>query len=146
MRSYVVFALALTGWLIVDQNIKALFVEGFYAEGACIDWVLHYNEGVAFSMFDFLGDALKWLQALLIAVMVFFFFKERWIVRFPSASAMIFAGALSNLYDRFTHGAVVDYVAWHCGFRWPVFNLADVLIDAGIAWLLWKLWRKEKLI
>jgi len=144
VRSLAIFVVALAGWFIVDQNIKALFLEGWYREGRCVDWVLHLNKGVAFSMFAFLGDALKWVQAVLVAFLAGFFAKEGYIRLAPFASATVFAGALSNLYDRFAHGAVVDYVAWHCGFRWPVFNLADVLIDVGIVWLLAVLWRKEK--
>jgi signal peptidase II len=40
------------------------------------------------------------------------------------------SGSLGNLADRFMHGAVVDFVAIG---RWPVFNLADVAIVAGVA-------------
>jgi len=39
-------------------------------------------------------------------------------------------------FDRFVHGGVVDYVAWHCGFDFAVFNYADVMIDIAIAWIL----------
>jgi len=144
MRHWAVFVLAATGWLIVDQSLKAFFLGGYYRAGSCIDLELHLNKGVAFSMFAFLGDALKWLQLALIVALGWFFAKEGYVRLAPLASAMVFAGALSNLYDRFVHGAVVDYVAWHCGFRWPVFNLADVLIDIGIVWLLVVLWRREK--
>ena len=144
MRAWSIFVLALAGFFIVDHQLKALFLEGYYREGRCIDLVLHLNRGVAFSMFTFLGPWLKWVQAVIIVGIVWFFIKERYIVTMPFASAMIIAGALGNLYDRFTQGAVVDYVAWHCGFTWPVFNLADVLIDAGIVLIVWSLWRRER--
>jgi signal peptidase II len=44
------------------------------------------------------------------------------------AVAVVLAGASSNLRDRLTRGAIVDFIAigW-----WPVFNLADVAIVAG---------------
>jgi signal peptidase II len=38
-------------------------------------------------------------------------------------------GALSNLLDRAILGYVVDYVNI---FFWPIFNLADCLIVAGV--------------
>jgi signal peptidase II len=44
--------------------------------------------------------------------------------------AAALAGSLGNLADRLMHGAVVDFVAIG---RWPVFNLADVAIVAGVA-------------
>jgi signal peptidase II len=44
--------------------------------------------------------------------------------------AAALAGAAGNVADRLIHGAVVDFVALG---RWPVFNLADVAIVAGVA-------------
>ncbi len=44
---------------IVDQYIKGVFVDGYNLKGSCIDLTLHYNRGVAFSMFESLGDYLK---------------------------------------------------------------------------------------
>lgn len=45
------------------------------------------------------------------------------------ALALIFGGALGNIYDRMAFGYVVDFIkiGW-----WPVFNLADVFLSAGI--------------
>lgn len=136
MRSYVIFLLAVIGVFIIDQNIKSLFVEGYYRQGACIDLVLHYNRGVAFSMFAFLGPYLKWIQALLIGGILIYIFKEGYIRRYAFPLGLLIGGALGNLYDRFERGAVVDYVAWHCGFDFAVFNFADVMIDLGIAWIV----------
>jgi len=49
---------------------------------------------------------------------------------------LLIGGALGNVYDRFVHEGVVDYVAWHCGFNFAVFNFADVAIDLAVAWIL----------
>lgn len=46
--------------------------------------------------------------------------------------ALITAGAIGNGLDRWTRGYVVDFIHVHF---WPVFNVADVLIVAGIALL-----------
>lgn len=136
MRTYVIFLLAVIGVFIVDQNLKTLFVEGYFRQGACIDLVLHYNRGVAFSMFAFLGPYLKWIQALLIGGILIYIFKEGYLRLYAFPLGLLIGGALGNLYDRFERGAVVDYVAWHCGFDFAVFNFADVMIDMGIAWIV----------
>ncbi|MBN1274782.1 signal peptidase II, partial [Candidatus Woesearchaeota archaeon] len=51
------------------------------------------------------------------------------------------AGVISNLVDRVARGGVVDYLdlGW-----WPVFNLADALIVAGILLLAWTLVREDR--
>jgi len=136
MRVFAVFFLVLLGTFIIDQNIKSIFVEGYYREGECIDLVLHYNKGVAFSMFSFLGPYLKWIQTLLVVVILFVIFKEGYLKRYAFPAGLLVGGALGNVYDRFVHEGVVDYVAWHCGFDFAVFNFADVAIDLAVVWIL----------
>jgi len=136
MRIFAIFLLTAVGTFIIDQNIKMLFVEGYFRAGSCIDLSLHYNKGVAFSMFAFIGPYLKWIQALLIAGILYYVLKEGYLRRYAFPVGLLIGGALGNVYDRFVHGAVVDYVAWHCGFNFAVFNYADVAIDVAIAWII----------
>ena len=136
MRQWAIFLLAAIGTFLIDQGIKSLFLEGYYHEGSCINLQLHFNEGVAFSMFSFLGPYLKWVQTVLIMVILVYFLKEGYVKRYAFPVGLLIGGALGNLYDRFVHGSVVDYVAWHCGFDFAVFNYADVAIDISIVWLL----------
>ena len=134
MRAWIIFVLVTLGTFIIDQNIKTLFVEGgYYLEGSCINLELHYNKGVAFSMFAFLGDYLKWIQILLILVVLGVVVYEGYLEKYAFPIGLIVGGALGNIYDRFQHEGVVDYVAWHCGFDFAVFNYADVMIDLGVA-------------
>ncbi len=124
--------------IAIDQLIKFEFVEGFVAQGDCISFVLAYNYGVAFSMFEFLAENLKFLQiALLGGVAIYLYLNKDVFTEYYLPIAFIFAGGISNIADRFIHGAVVDYVYWHCGFDFAIFNLADVLIDIGVVWILW---------
>lgn len=124
--------------ITIDQLIKFEFVEGFVAQGDCISFVLAYNYGVAFSMFEFLAENLKFLQiALLGGVAIYLYLNKDVFTEYYLPIAFIFAGGISNIADRFIHGAVVDYVYWHCGFDFAIFNLADVLIDIGVVWILW---------
>ncbi len=136
MRSLSIFFLVTLGTFIIDQGIKELFVEGYYLEGSCINLELHYNKGVAFSMFAFLGDYLKWIQILLVIVVLGVVFYEGYLKKYAFAIGLIVGGALGNIYDRFHHEGVVDYVAWHCGFNFAVFNYADVMIDLGVGIIL----------
>ena len=136
MRAYAIFFFVLLGTFIIDQNIKMLFVDGYYRAGECIDLVLHYNKGVAFSMFAFLGPYLKWIQMVLVVVILLFVFKEGYLKRYAFPIGLLIGGALGNVYDRFVHEGVVDYVAWHCGFNWAVFNFADIAIDVAVVWIL----------
>jgi len=136
MRVFAVFFLVLLGTFIIDQNIKTLFVDGYYRAGDCIDLVLEYNTGVAFSMFAFLGPYLKWIQATLVIVILFVVFKEGYIKRYAFPIGLLIGGALGNVYDRFIHTGVVDYIAWHCGFNYAVFNFADIAIDVAVVWIL----------
>jgi signal peptidase II len=50
-----------------------------------------------------------------------------------AALLLIAAGALGNGLDRMFRGYVVDFLHLH---HWPVFNLADVYITAGVILLL----------
>ena len=144
MRSWIVFFLALVGTFIIDESIKSLFLDGYYRAGSCIDLVLHLNRGVAFSMFAFLGEYLKYFQALMIIALIYIAIKENFIKDYALAMGFLLGGALGNLYDRFVHGAVVDYVAWHCGFNYAVFNYADVAIDIAVVWIAISLYLKSK--
>ena len=136
MRRIVIFLMALAGTFLLDQGIKDLFVQGFDWQSTCLSLELHYNRGVAFSFLKSLGPYLKWLQMLLIAGIGIYLVSSRMIRQYPLMLGMLLGAALSNLYDRFIHIGVVDYVAWHCGFNYAVFNYADVVIDVAIGWIL----------
>jgi len=126
---------SLAGIFIIDQNIKSLFVEGFRYYTQCIDLILVYNKGVAFSMFSFLEGYLKYIQlALVSGVLLYVFYLKKLCYALPMG--ILLGGAFSNIYDRFIHEGVVDMVYWHCGFNFAVFNFADVMIDFAVVWLL----------
>jgi len=118
--------------LFIDQGLKYLFLNGFEWHSKCISLVLAINKGVAFSMFSFLGEYLKYIQLGLITFLGYVFYKEKIFVKHPIISAILFAAAFSNVLDRFIRGGVVDYVYWHCFFDFAIFNFADVCIDFSI--------------
>ena len=131
--------------VVLDQYIKQLILNGFRWDSECISITLAYNKGVAFSMFAFLEHNLKFIQIgifiLALAMTLYYkYFNDYYI-----GLALIFAGGISNIYDRFNHIGVVDYVYWHCGFDFAIFNYADVMIDLGIVLIIWKYYHLEKL-
>lgn len=133
----------MAGIFIVDQNIKMLFVDGFRYYTDCIDLILVYNKGVAFSMLAFLDEWLKYIQLILVsAILIYIITLKKICFAFPAG--LMLGGAFSNVYDRFIHGGVVDMVYWHCGFDFAVFNFADVMIDLAVVWLLWINWKTGK--
>jgi len=129
--------------IVVDQAIKYLFTHGFRVDGSCISLVLAYNKGVAFSMFAFLGEYLKYLQiGLILGVVVYLFARKDIMQEYAVVAALILAGGISNIADRFFREGVVDYVYWHCGFDFAIFNFADVMIDLGVLLILLKSFKK----
>ena len=127
------FALAVI--FVIDQYIKMLSVNGFRYYTECIDLILVYNKGVAFSMFAFLDEWLKYIQLVMIfGVMGYAFYLKKACYAMPIG--ILLGAAFSNVYDRFIHGGVVDMVYWHCGFNFAVFNFADVMIDVAVVWIL----------
>jgi len=129
----------------IDQIIKMIFVNGFEVQGSCISLVLAYNKGVAFSMFAFLEGNLKYIQiVMLLAGMLYLFSKQEIFNRYYIPASILIAGGVSNIYDRFIHEGVVDYVYWHCGFDFAIFNLADVLIDIAVVIIIYFNYKDEK--
>ncbi len=136
IKSIWIFSLSLIGIFIIDQNIKALFIDGFSYYGKCISFILTFNKGVAFSMLSFLGNNLKYLQIiLLIGIIIYIITHKEIFLKYSLPLGVIMGAGASNIYDRFIHGGVVDYVYWHCGFDFAIFNFADVMIDISIAYI-----------
>ncbi len=142
LRLSLILSLSMLGVFIIDQNIKMLFVDGFRYYTDCIDLILVYNKGVAFSMFSFLAEYLKYIQlVLVVCILGYVFYLKKVCYAFPAG--LLLGGAFSNVYDRFIHGGVVDMVYWHCGFNFAVFNFADVMIDVAVVWILVLNFKKE---
>jgi signal peptidase II len=134
-RLSIILFFTIAGIFIIDQNIKMLFVDGFRYYTNCIDLILVYNKGVAFSMLSFLDEWLKYIQiVLVVSVLIYVVYLNKVCYSIPAG--FMLGGAFSNIYDRFIHGGVVDMVYWHCGFDFAVFNFADVMIDIAVAWIL----------
>ncbi|WP_115055452.1 signal peptidase II [Helicobacter mustelae] len=137
---------------LLDQGIKLYFVQQCGGREFCMVWdskmlslMLVFNKGVAFSFLSMLGDWLKYLQIVfMLGIGIVLYLQRKFFFAYRIAFGLIFGAGSSNLLDRFTYGGVVDYVYWHYGFDFAVFNFADVMIDAGVVLLLFGFWRERK--
>lgn len=108
------------------------------------------NSGLVFGLFaDRLAGASTWIylginiMALAIIGRLFFQSEGR-AVLLPLALSQVMAGALGNLIDRLRWGYVVDFIQVyyvsksppHLVHSWGIFNVADIAITLGIAFLL----------
>lgn len=94
------------------------------------------NTGAAFSLFSDNGGWLRWLSLIvslaLIVVGLVMRLPNRWE---QVGYGLILSGALGNGIDRFLNGEVVDFFDFRL-IRFPIFNVADVCINIGIACLI----------
>ena len=108
-----------------------------------------YNTGVAFSMFDWVGDgALVGVSLAVIAFVLWLAWRSepgQWLARL--GFALIVGGAVGNIIDRMVYGHVIDYILFHTPvWSFAVFNLADAFISVGAAAVVLQeflVWRNE---
>jgi signal peptidase II len=106
-----------------------------------LNWVLVFNPGAAFSFLAHSDGWQKWffigLGAVAAIVMLWLLKRHSNQKMFCFSISFILGGAVGNLIDRFTHGAVVDFIdVYYLQFHWPAFNLADSAITFGTALLI----------
>ncbi len=146
-KAWLIFGVTLVAIFGIDQWIKTLFLDGFRWQGDFFSLILTYNKGVAFSMFSFLEEYLKYIQLLLVGSLgIYLLFHQTLLHSYGFAIGLIGGAAFSNIYDRFIHGGVVDYFFWHYGFEFAVFNFADVMIDLGVLLIFYRSWKASKSI
>lgn len=96
------------------------------------------NTGVAFGLFASDGGSGGWLLTLLglgalAAVGLYYWFTPSRDRTLLVALALVVGGAVGNLIDRVSSGAVTDFVDVYMGaHHWPSFNVADSAISVGI--------------
>ena len=143
---------AVLGILLVMLDVFSKdAVERSLADGSSIDLlpflqlVLVYNRGAAFG---FLGEASGWQLPFFVAVGAIVSIvivirlaraaaTQKW---FEVALVLILAGAVGNLIDRIRVGYVVDFIELYYGaWRFPAFNVADMVIFLGALMLILEL-------
>ena len=95
------------------------------------------NPGSAFSFFaesnsTWRAPALILFSLTALIIISVLLWKERETSLKTIALALVFGGALGNLWDRLFNGAVTDFIDFYVGsHHWPPFNLADSAIVVG---------------
>ena len=109
------------------------------------------NTGVAFGLFASQGmTGGSWLLtilglAALTAVGIYFWFAPSRDRLLLIALALVVGGAVGNLIDRVSSGAVTDFIDVYLGpHHWPSFNVADSAISIGIVLMAVDSFRSRK--
>lgn len=90
------------------------------------------NTGAAFSMFTGRTFYLIIISLIFLCLIIFnisSILKEKYYF----AVALVFGGAISNLFDRVAYNSVIDFISVRF---FSIFNLADVAISIGAAIIL----------
>ncbi len=116
-----------------DRLTKA-WVLARFAAGESVPFVpglLHWtrvdNTGAAFGFLRGSTPLLAAVSVFCIACLAFGLWRGA--PAWNTAFSLILAGAAGNLYDRVRYGYVIDFIDLRV---WPVFNLADTAITAGV--------------
>ena len=112
-----------------------LFAQSYSTFIPFIDFLLIYNSGIAFGIFDGYGNLTS--NLLLVITIFILIYLIRLLVKekvqiAKFALSLITAGALGNIIDRFIDGKVTDFLHLEFGsFSFFIFNLADAFITLG---------------
>ena len=93
---------------------------------------IHYieNDGAAFGFFSGQHKFLMFIPVvIMVLILVFILTHRRAHPLLNSGLALILAGGIGNLIDRFAFGSVTDMLSF--SIFPPIFNVADIAVTAG---------------
>ncbi|MCD6594088.1 signal peptidase II [bacterium] len=131
------------GTIILDRLTKNLVIHSInYRQsisvlGSFFNIVYVTNPGGAFG--TKIGGNYFYITAAFLAsiILLLWFFNKQHSQLGLTGIALMFGGAIGNLWDRFTIGKVIDFLDFGIGTtRWPTFNIADSAITIGICLLI----------
>lgn len=121
-----VFALDLVSKALLDYKNITL-IDGV------ISFTYEHNTGAAWGLF---GNA-TWLLAIfsLVFVIAFIYFDRRLKIDntlYKVSFALVLAGTIGNMVDRFALGYVRDFIYLDFLKTYPIFNVADISLVVGM--------------
>ena len=141
LLSLTVFALDRWTKHIVETSLS--FTDTRHVIPHFFDIVRSQNPGVAFGLFaqsnsHFRGAILIGFSILAIVILAILLTRiRRWDRPTGIGVALVFGGALGNVYDRLYAGTVTDFLDFYIGtHHWFTFNLADTAICCGAGLLI----------
>lgn len=136
MKKYFLLTVSI---VFFDQLTKFL-VLNFGGFEICRFFNIEYitNTGASFGMFQGWSSLLAWLGVIMMGLIIYNFDKIQKQMYLPWM--VIIAGIIGNTIDRFLWGHVVDFLSFSF---WPAFNVADMAITLGVAWLIVKMIRNQ---
>lgn len=134
----------ITKSLVAGQTLGAVFAGPFLG---LVDFRLVHNTGAAWGIFEGNPAALGIFSIAVCALMLAYFIWQRKEANLLQTVgiALIVAGGIGNVIDRFAQGYVVDFIEFSF-FDFPVFNVADIGVTCGFVLLFLGLvlaWRNE---
>ena len=105
------------------------------------DIVLVWNKGISFGFLSSHSSWTKWALVALAGVLVMVLIN--WLSRAENklqaaGLGLLIGGAVGNIVDRLTYGAVLDFISVHYQqYYFPAFNAADSFITIGVILLIW---------
>ena len=143
IKEYLFVAVSAVSVLLIDflskNKIISIFKDGTIEKihvNEYLDFILVFNTGISYGLFSGGGDFQKWILislSILIIIFLLNFIRNESTILSKLSISFIIGGALGNLLDRFTYGAVVDFISLHAkGFSWYIFNIADMFIVLGV--------------
>jgi signal peptidase II len=102
-----------------------------------LNLTLWHNHGVGLGLLGNINETILPIISTVVTIVII----STWIWYLPKKRkgnltscylTLVLAGAISNLYDRLTHGYVTDFFDLHIkNYCWPDFNVADIAISIG---------------
>lgn len=143
------FWIAALTMLVLDQLTKFWVQQNFSLQQtqALISGVFHFtyvhNYGAAWSLFSGHVAWLRWLSLIVsVGLIAFAIFGPTLNYWEQLGYGFILGGAVGNGIDRFVLGYVIDFLHFKL-INFPVFNVADVSINIGLACLLISYFQKK---